>query len=170
MAVIFREENKKLEFDIAGYAYPLQNNSDCFDANWLTVKIKYEDDDISEQYTDNCLLTNELETLLAEIKNILDGKESGTISDFMEPYLKFSLARVGTLYVLQIRFVYSAEDWKEVYVTQALAETEMCAVYEELNLLIKRFPYRKTKSERKNLWDYLTFSKRKSLSATSRQK
>lgn len=147
MAVLFKEGNKRLEFDIAGYEFPLQKNSDCFDANWLTVKIKYEDDDFSEEYTDNCLLTDEFEKMLADIKNILEGKENGTISSFTEPSLKFSLARIESLYALQIHFVCSTEEWKELSVTQTLSEDEMRAVYEELDLLSKRFPYRNVGAE-----------------------
>lgn len=151
MAVIFREGNKKLEFDIAGYEFPLQKNSDCFDANWLTVKIKYEDENFSEEYTDNCLLTYEFETMLADIKAVIDGKENGTISNFMEPYLKFSLARVESLYALQIRFVCSAEDWKEISVTQTMSEDEMGSVYNELNSLSKKFPYRNVDDRSANI-------------------
>ncbi len=140
-----------LEFDIAGYEFPLQKNSDCFDANWLTVKIKYEDEDFSEEYTYNCLLTYEFETMLADIKNVIDGNENGAISTFTEPYLKFSLARVNSLYSLQIRFVCSAEEWKELSVTQTLSENEMRAVYEELDLLSKRFPYRNVDGKSENI-------------------
>lgn len=143
MSVVFREDDKKIELSIVNYEFPWQKGMDSFDADWLTVKIDYEDAEHSAVYTDNCLLASELESMVDSIKNVIDGKETGIIMDFLEPYLNFSLTKIDDLYAIQIRFVYDTiENWKEIYVSQGMSIAELKILHEELNALSEKFPHR----------------------------
>lgn len=142
MSVIFKEGNKRIEFSIIDYEFSMQKGMDLFDANWLTVRIDYKDDNNSAVYTDNCLLADELESMISGIADVIDGKETGIITDFMEPYLKFSLTKAEDSYAVQLRFVYDTEDWKEIYITQCMSVDELRNLKEELNVLSDEFPYR----------------------------
>lgn len=144
MNIIFTEKDKKLEFSIIDYEFPLQKDMDNFDANWLTVKIDYSEGDSSASYTDNCILADELEAMTDGIENIVSGKETGIITDFMEPYLKFSLTKVGYIYAVQIRFVYDTTgSWKEIYISQGMDKNELCKMRDSFRTLCHSFPYRK---------------------------
>lgn len=142
MNITFTEKDKKLEFSIIGYEFPLQKGMDEFDANWLTVKIDYSEGDSSASYTDNCLLADELENMTEGIENIISGKETGIITDFTEPYLKFSLTKIDYTYAVQIRFVYDTS-WKEIYISQGMNKDELCKMRDSLRTLCNSFPYRK---------------------------
>lgn len=142
--MIFSEGHKKIEFSIVDYEFPLQKGMDSYDANWLTVKINYTDDTNTFTYIDNCLLTNELENIVNCIESVIEGKETGIMSNFIEPYLKLSLTKINALYALQIRFVYDSENWKEIYVTQGMSADELNDLYQELGCLSNKFPYRNT--------------------------
>lgn len=130
--------------ETAVYEFPMQKGMDEFDANWLTVKIDYSEDGHSASYTDNCLLADELEDLTEGIRDIISGKESRMILEFMEPYLKFSLTKVKDIYAVQIRFIYdTSEDWKEIYITQSMDKYELCKMRDIFQSLCDRFPVRK---------------------------
>jgi len=141
--VLFYDENKSLLFDISDYQFACSKETDYYDINWLTVSIKYSDDTMSESFEDSCILTYELDELIKEIDDIIEGKESGMISGFMEPYLKFSVTRVDDIYSVQIRFVYdTTESWSEVYITQGMNKDEFLKMRDGLDNLRKNFPVR----------------------------
>ena len=143
MSVIFIENNKRLELDILGYEFP-DGRGDMYDVNWLEVGVTYDDDGgLSFRQKDSCLLADELEELTEALDGIVEGRETGTIRTFMEPYLSFAVTRVGEVYAVQVRFVYDTSDgWKTVGVCQgmdrrALAELNAC-----LKAMSARFPRR----------------------------
>lgn len=141
--VLFSDENKSLLFNISDYQFACSKEADYYDINWLTVSIKYSDDTMSESFEDSCILTYELDELIKEIDDIIEGKESGMISGFMEPYLKFSVTRVDDIYSVQIRFVYdTTESWSEVYITQGMNKDEFLKMRDGLDSLRKIFPVR----------------------------
>lgn len=143
MSVLFQEKSKTLELSVIGYEYPIKKGMDIYDANWLTVKICYSGGGNSAVYTDNCLLTKELESLINDIEDIISGKESGFITDFLEPYLKFSLTKVNEIYALQVRFAYNTYGkWKEIYIAQGLNKEELSTILDKLYSMSKKYPYR----------------------------
>lgn len=144
MGIVFFENKKRLEISILGYEFELSKGIDVYDANWLTVKFDYMSNEQVCSFTDNCLLANELEYLAISIKDIINGKETGIISDFIEPYLKFALTKVGDMYAVQIRFTYDTTgNWKEIYISQGMNREEICKMSDELQKLSNHFPFRK---------------------------
>ena len=142
MSVTLTENDKRLELDILGYEFP-DAEGDYFDANWLNVGIRYEDGGLSFRQIDSCLLAFELEELTETLDAILDGRETGTATDFMEPYLTLSVTRMGESYDVQARFVYdTGSPWKEVCVCQEMDRRELKEMNDGLKGMYARFPRR----------------------------
>jgi hypothetical protein len=143
MAVVFSENNKCLKFDIVDYQFPAKRGMNNFDANWLTVKIEYTLNEESQTWTDNCLLSDELESLTEDIDTIIEDKETEMITEFMEPYLKFAITRASDIFAVQIRFVYDTSDgWKDVYIAQGMSREELKNLNAGLKSLSVQFPFR----------------------------
>ncbi len=79
----------------------------------------------------------ELDKGVSDVSDIVSGKETGMITDFMEPYLKFSITRVEGLCALQIRCTYSTEDdcWEELDVSQGLSLEKLEGILAQLEML-----------------------------------
>ena len=145
--MIISSKNTRLSVDILDYQYPyhkVSGESFDHDANWLMVQIGYSDDTVNEIYKDPCLLTTELTCLIREIEDVVTGKESLYISDFLEPYLKISLMRVDDTIMIGIVFVYDTSDgiWKERGVAELMTLDRANEILNELKSLSKRFPCR----------------------------
>ncbi len=142
MSIILTENNKRLELDILGYEFP-DAEGDYFDANWLNVGIRYDDGNLYFRQIDSCLLAFELAELTETLDAILEGRETGTATDFMEPYLTLSVTRMGEGFDVQIRFVYdTGSPWKEVCVCQAMDRRELREMNDGLKEMYARFPRR----------------------------
>ncbi len=142
MSITLTENNKRLELDILGYEFP-DAEGDYFDANWLNVGIAYDDGNLSFRQIDSCLLAFELEELTETLDAILEGREAGTATDFMEPYLALSVTRMGEGYDVQARFVYdTGSPWKEVCVCQEMDRRELTQMNDALKAMYARFPRR----------------------------
>ena len=142
MSIILIENNKRLELDILGYEFP-DAEGDYFDANWLNVGIRYDDGSLSFRQIDSCLLAFELEELTETLDAILEGRETGTATDFMEPYLTFAVTRMGERFDVQLRFVYdTGSPWKEVSVCQGMDLRELKEMNDGLKEMYARFPRR----------------------------
>ena len=142
MSISLTENNKRLELDVLGYEFP-DAKGDYYDANWLNVGIRYDDGSLSFRQVDSCLLAFELEELTETLDVILEGRESGTITDFMEPYLTFAVTRTEETYAVQLRFVYDTDGpWKEVSVCQGMDRRELQKMNDALKEMYQRFPRR----------------------------
>ena len=145
MSVIFTENGKRLELDILGYEFP-DGKGDMYDVNWLDVGVAYDDGSLSFRQKDSCLLSYELEELTEALDGIVEGRETGMIRTFMEPYLSFAVTRVGEVYAVQVRFVYDTSDgWKTVGVCQGMDRRELAEMNAELKAMSARFPRREAR-------------------------
>jgi hypothetical protein len=147
--MMIQSEGKSLSLAIDGYQYPdqkPQKKGYDYDANWLNVVICYSEATISEKYIDACLLTYELESCIEEIDEVIEGKETLYISDFMEPYLKIAVMRTGASVVIGIVFAYDVADgiWKERKVSETVSLERAKEIVEELKEYAARYP-QKTK-------------------------
>lgn len=149
MSIIFEEGTKRLVFSITGYQFPFETVTNEYDANWLMVQVDYSDAGVENTYIEPCLLSFELESLVNEIRGIIQGKETGMITDFLEPNLKLLITKVGELYAVQIRFVYemSCSGWKEVYVCQGLDKHGLQDLYNSFKALSTEYPVRGEKNK-----------------------
>ena len=142
MSIILTENDKRLELDVLGYEFP-DAEGDYFDANWLNVGICYDDGSLSFRQVDSCLLAFELEELTETLDAILEGRETGTATDFMEPYLTLSVTRTGERFDVQARFVYdTGSPWKEVSVCQGMDRRALEQMNDGLKEMYARFPRR----------------------------
>ena len=142
MSITLIENNKSLELEVLGYEFP-DAEDDYFDANWLNVGIRYDDGILSFRQVDSCLLAFELKELALALDAILEGRESGTITDFTEPYLALSVTRAGETYAVQVRFVYdTANPLKEVCVCEGMDRRGLTELNNGLKKMYARFPRR----------------------------
>ncbi|MBR4692867.1 MAG: hypothetical protein IKP17_08920 [Oscillospiraceae bacterium] len=142
MSITLTENDKRLELDILGYEFP-EGGSDLYDVNWLVVGVAYDDGSLSFRQEDSCLLAYELRELTEALDGIVEGRETGLIRTFMEPYLSIAVTRVGEVYALQVRFVYdTAGPWKAVGVCRGLDRRELAELNERLKAMYARFPRR----------------------------
>ncbi len=146
MAIIFEENDKRIVLDISGYQFEGEaaEGMNGLDLDWLSVSIEYTSPTGTKRYSDSCLLASELKELISEVSDIVSGKETGMITDFMEPYLKFSITRVEGLCAFQIRYAYSTEDdcWEELYVSQGMNLEELQGVLAQLKAMSEKYPVR----------------------------
>ena len=145
MSVTFNENNKRLKLSILGYEFP-GGKGDMYDVNWLVVGVAYDDGSLSFRQKDSCLLSYELEELTEALDGIVEGRETGTIQTFMEPYLSFAVTGVGELYAVQIRFVYDTSgQWKAVGVCQGMDLRALAEMNAELKRMSARFSRREAR-------------------------
>lgn len=149
MSVVFSESGKRgklLSLSIDGYEFDyspdeITSKTDKYDMNWLTVRIDYSENGKEYTYTDNCLLAFELHELTEDIDKIINGLETGFITENIEPFLRFAVTVAGGIYAVQVRFVYdTSHEWKEIYISQAMTLNELCETNEKLKELSRRFP------------------------------
>ena len=115
MAIAFTENSKRLVFDILDYEFPAVSKSDYdYDSNWLKISMDYSDRSFSFQEEVCCLLSFEFRELIGAIDGILSGRETGYISDFMEPYLSFALTKAEDTYAVMIKFIYDGSAWNDI--------------------------------------------------------
>ena len=145
--MIFIGNSNQIDFNITGYQYPSEVSSVDeynYDANWLVCKIDYMDEKTKESYRDPALLTYELEELYNALSMILDGEDDSYISDFMEPYVKISIARNEKMVIFTFHFIYdtSGEEWMTRKVTSLLSKEEAICVLKELEGMVETYPPR----------------------------
>ena len=145
MAITFSENNKRFVLDLLGYEFPAVSKSDDdYDANWLKVSMEYSDGSLSFQRIDCCLLSYELRELIGAIDGILSGRETGYISDFMEPYLAFAVTKAADVYAVMIKFIYDGAAWNDVYICQGMNLQELTDFNRQCKALYGKYPYRST--------------------------
>lgn len=142
--ILITDNTKSIRFDVFDYQFEFKRTMDEFDANWLTVIIEYSDNSVKQTYMDSCILTYELEDTIKEIDLIIDNKKTELVSEFMEPYLNFSVIRAKDIFTFQISFVYSTleDDKKEHIVSQEFNLNEIININNILKEYLNKFPYR----------------------------
>ena len=89
-------------------------------------------------------MTVELESLIADLSEIISGKESLFISDFLEPYLKIVAVRAGEQIVIGVEFVYDTSDgiWKSHKLSEMMRHEDALLLIDELKNMNERYPQR----------------------------
>lgn len=142
------EENNSIQFDVLGYQFPKceksKPNDYNYDANWLTIKVTYTTSGGTNEYTDSCLLTYELNEVVTGINNLIGLKQSGYISDFIEPYLKIAIAKSDENFVFQLHYIYdtSGGDWKTISAVETLSTQQLIEIKEKFVSILVAFPDR----------------------------
>ncbi len=146
--MLFCEDNKSISLAISGYEFPDSPPSSdgdfTNDANWLLVEVRYSENGRTASQIDSCLLTSELAELYHSLSGLKHRQTGAYMSDFMEPYLKFSVIKVNGLYSLAVRFVHdtSGETWKFWEVCTNISEGGYETFLDELRTAADSFPSR----------------------------
>lgn len=137
-----------IQFDVLGYQFPQSKKSKPndynYDANWLTIKVTQVTPESTNEYTDSCLLTYELNEVVSGIDNLIQSKQSGYISDFMEPYLKIAIAKSNNDFVFQLHFVCDTTggEWKTVSAVETLSTQQLIDIKNEFINISVAYPDR----------------------------
>lgn len=140
------DRNKTIEFGILGYQFPnagrSKPNDPDYDANWLTVQVNYTEDGTTAHFQDSCVLTWELQEMAEALTDILADRETAYISDFMEPYLKFAVAKAGDKFTFTIDFVcdVSEGEWKKINTTQLMDREQLSTICDEIKHYLTTYP------------------------------
>lgn len=140
------DRGKTIKFGIIGYQFPnagySKPNDPDYDANWLTVQVSYTEDGSTATFQDSCVLTWELKEFAEALSEIVSDRETGYISDFMEPYLKFAIAKAGDKFTLTIDFVCDVSDgeWKKINATQLVDREQLIEMRDEINQYLTTYP------------------------------
>lgn len=99
--MLISEKNKSIDFNVIGYEFPREKKSlkkeFNYDANWLSLKIHYQDGKKEKTYITPCLLTYELSELINVFQKIINGEQNSYISYFIEPCLSIRITNVTSL-------------------------------------------------------------------------
>lgn len=143
-----QDKNKTVEFGIIGYQFPnagcSKPNDPDYDASWLTVQVSYTEDETTAVFQDSCVLAWELKEMTDALSEILDDRETAYISDFMEPYLKFAVAKAEDNFTFTIDFVCDVSDgeWKKICATQLLDRERLSTIRDEVKKYLTTYPAR----------------------------
>ena len=144
--VRFREGNKILDFNIAGYEFPNVISKEAkgdYDSNWLICQFVYSDGRLNETYTDACLLTFELEELATSLRLIINGQAESYTSEYLEPYLSIEILKQADLISWNIDFVYdTSDDWKSRQIKMELDTQEAQTILSGILEMLSAFPER----------------------------
>ena len=85
-----------------------------------------------------------MEELTDAVADLLSGKKSSYISEFMEPYLRFAIAEAEGRYMVQIKFVsYADKDrWDTVGAAQLFSAEMLADAERELRGYLRAYPKR----------------------------
>ena len=141
-----QEENKAITFSVLNYQFPYERfskpNDINYDANWLIIKVNYEENGELKIFEDPCILTWELQELADQISALLSGRKNEYISEYMEPYIEFSIVKEDDKYRFKIQFVTyaSSEEWHIIDAIQLLSADELSMFGKEIREYAKLFP------------------------------
>lgn len=145
--MIIADERKTLKFSISGYQYPHAKPSTGknydYDANWLIVKVDYENGQLFS-HEDPCMTTGELRAIHKQMDLILSGKITCFFSKNMEPYFRFAAARTNGNYVVQIALdiLHDNRTWETWSAVETLDRNRFVQIRDEFRQLSITFPER----------------------------
>lgn len=147
--MIIQHGRESMSLIITGYEFPDYKTSEKIkgndtDANWLNLMFTYFDGKSERVYNESCLLANELSELIQNTQEIIKGKESLYISDFLEPYLKIVIAQSDDKILIGIEYVYDANEgiWKSYRVAEAVTAEKALQIIDELQAFYDKYPMR----------------------------
>ncbi len=139
-----QDDNRTVDFSVIDYQFPKMDKGkyDEYDANWLTIQVDCNDGEAT--FEDSCVLSFELAEFAERIEDLLEGREDFCQSDFMEPYLKFTVEKIGNRFEFQMEFVCDVENGEAgvLTVTEMCDEDRLREIADELADIIAGFPKR----------------------------
>lgn len=82
----FENEYAKLDLAIVCYEISDTFRASSDDANWLTIRATFQEDELLLKDSNSCLLTYELQAMTAGLKVLGAGLKDSYDSDFSQPY------------------------------------------------------------------------------------
>ena len=115
-----------------------------YDANWLTVSVRYTGTDFTAEFQDPCVLTWEVQEAAEALNRLIDGKIQDFRTDFLEPFLQIEAEKVGDEFWLRVCFVCGVDkgERKEITAAQRMNRERLTEILDEIKGNVQRFPKR----------------------------
>ncbi len=140
-----QEDSRTIDFTVIDYQFPEieKGKYDEYDANWLTVQVDYNEGEAT--FEDSCGLSFELAEFAERLTDVIEGREDFCQSDFMEPYLKFTVEKIGSRFEFQMEFICDVENGEAgvLSVTEICDEDRLREILDETVEMVSMFPKRK---------------------------
>ena len=131
-----------LEVEVLGRQFP-NEVSDYWDANWLHVKVQCRDDCALATHQGSILLTFEIEAFGKQIEQIIDGKSERARFEGIEPFLKISVQKSGSLGHILVSVDLSNAERTSFHTFQFdTDQTQLVAAVKDISRIIDEFPVR----------------------------
>ena len=144
--MLFKNEEASLRLDVASYELPADGGApDSDDRNWLVLRATWiNEDGLLIKDSNSCLLTYELQEMIAGLKVVKAGLKQRYESEFTEPYFMLSADAVedGFRFFVSFTLPNTMEDEDVAELYAHMTAEEMAALIEELDRLVKKFPDR----------------------------
>ncbi len=146
--MILRNAGKTIEFNIKGYEDPDWDPSlEEFDYSMsrLMFEVKYTYRKRTYTYQDDeGLMAADLEEITESLEDIIEGKETSYIFDFMETNLQLAMAKFDKKIGFIFQFIYDVRTRasKTRKIAVLLSHEEAMAVLDEFKAWVKKYPVR----------------------------
>ena len=144
--MLFQNDEVTLKLEVLRYEFPADGGQyDSDDRNWLVIRGTYTEDGLIIKDTNSCILTYELQEMVAGLKVLRAGLKESYQSEFAEPYFMLSAAQNGAgRYALWVSFALpnTMEDVDVAEVDCVMGGEELDSLIGELDDLCMKFPDR----------------------------
>ena len=115
-----------------------------YDANWLTVSVRYMGPDFTAEFQDSCVLTWEMQETAEALNRLIDGEIQDFRTDFVETYLQIEAEKVEDEFWLRVCFVCEVDkgERKEITAAQRMDRERLAEILDEVKGVVQRFPKR----------------------------
>ena len=142
--MVFKNDSESLEWKILNYQYPEAEASTekeySYAANWLTLQVCHEREGYGPAvFRESFLLTFELEEIIRELRDILEGKSFQYKGLFVEPVLEVEAIRQRDDVLVSFDLVF---DNYEMMVADTVDDDGLRKLIAELEELYAAYPER----------------------------
>ena len=143
-----QDDRWSMDVRVVGYQFPDRvpdkREATDYDANWLTVSVRYMEPDFTAEFQDPCVLTWEVQEAAEALNRLIDGKIQDFRTDFLEPFLQIEAEKVGDEFWLRVCFVCEVDkgERKEITAAQRMDRERLAEILDEVKRVVQRFPKR----------------------------
>ena len=137
-----------MDVRVVGYQFPDRvpdkRETVDYDANWLTVSVRYMEPDFTAEFQDPCVLTWEVQEAAEALNRLIDGKIQDFRTDFLEPFLRMEAEKVEDEFWMRVCFVCEVDkgERKEITAVQRMDRERLAEILDEVKGVVQRFPKR----------------------------
>lgn len=142
----FQNDTKSLTLTVSAYEFPDRDGKGedfDFDANWLVLHGEYREGRSLRTFDNSCLLTTELQELIAALKLMIGGVRDSFQSEFTDPYFELSIEALDlTRFMVYASFsmLVAENEWKNFDVESVVDTDGLKKLLDEAERESKNFP------------------------------